>query len=1087
MILEDDMFLFNNKNSAVRAFLILITFALPGMSQTLSWGGETELFSGTEQDTLTIHVSEIQLVPVEIEGATYAIPQIPNANYLMDKGRPSIPFINGSYLLKDTDRIILKIRTVKTREINLETLGYAGVVPSKGALERNIDPAKVLWTFDPKIYDTETVFPERDVELEHPFITGPLRGQNLRIPLIHWDTATNTLIVIENMTLDIIHQEDSVNPRRNTTKHLSGMFNEMQQRFFLNVPRETPDYAPMVEAGRVLLITYDTFAEENQPLIDWETQVGYPVELTLLSAIPHAGSSPTAQEIKTYIQSIYDEPQGLSWIILVGDYNEIPNLNGVFSQHAPCDACYTQLEGSDQHPDCAISRISAQTETDVTVQVGKFLDYEQNPSTGSASAWYSKAFGIAGDDSGGTPSYQDWERMDFLKDILVSPNFHYNEFTEIYHGSASVTQVMNAVDDGRGLGLYIGHGGETYWVTTGFAVTDVNDLANNEMLPVVWDVACVNGAFHRSGGDCFSESWLKKAGGGAISFEAATTNESWVPPCDAQRGILDAFRFGWAFTTGGQHFYGKETCFGINGDTPGSEGNKFMEQSTLFGNCLLWPRTKEPVIPDEPVDFISAGGVASLTVKVAGNALNQANSAIVNFYTKSGSTITQCGSGLINSSGVVTAQITGTPTHCHIHGMNLVPTEFELSARPLGTVSFNATAYACNATVTVKVSDSNIPGTSPATIDQITVNVKNGATVFPLTLTENLPDSNMFNAAFILGTDLTGVHGDTLTVEYTDADDGAGNLNQLRTDSSSLDCQGPVITDVQTVATEQTITIQFNTDEPGTSTIRYGTSTPLTELLEEASLVQGQHSVVLTGLTPCTRYYVEVESTDHFGNTGQEPAGDIPHQVDTNGWAAFMDEPMDTDPNWTISNGTNSNGWAFGVPTGQGGATGEADPTAGYTGDNVYGVNLSGDYDSGLSLDELTLTTPEVNISEGNTLFLRYRRWLGVESSSYDHARVQVSIDGGAFQTIWENGASMSDGAWVEMNHDLTSIAAGHDTIQVRWTMGSSDGSVVYCGWNLDDVFLEGAVPCTIQDPDHIFKAEFETGDCSEWDALYSE
>ncbi len=45
---------------------------------------------------------------------------------------------------------------------------------------------------------------------------------------------------------------------------------------------------------------------------------------------------------------------------------------------------------------------------------------------------------------------------------------------------------------------------------------------------------------------------------------------------------------------------------------------------------------------------------------------------------------------------------------------------------------------------------------------------------------------------------------------------------------------------------------------------------------------------------------------------------------------------MDTNPGWTTEGD-----WAFGKPTGGGGGFGNPDPTSGYTGDNVYGYNLS--------------------------------------------------------------------------------------------------------------------------------------------------
>ena len=46
----------------------------------------------------------------------------------------------------------------------------------------------------------------------------------------------------------------------------------------------------------------------------------------------------------------------------------------------------------------------------MTVQVDKILHYEQQPDTGAAGEWYDRVFGVASNDSGGSPSYHDWER-----------------------------------------------------------------------------------------------------------------------------------------------------------------------------------------------------------------------------------------------------------------------------------------------------------------------------------------------------------------------------------------------------------------------------------------------------------------------------------------------------------------------------------------------------------------------------------------------------------------------------------------------------------------------------------------------------
>ncbi|MGD8439681.1 MAG: C25 family cysteine peptidase, partial [Holophagae bacterium] len=753
----------------MRTFSRLVAVGVVGVaSWSLAWGGEViglaptvtgvELETG-ESEVLHLSVSEVTLDRISIDGADWAVVRTPDSHNLVLRGLPSLPRLTGEYLLDRTGGIELELLDRRVREIDLDSYGLAGVAPSKGHFDRGTDPATVPWIFDDKVYGGTSAFPFDDADVGVPFIAGPVRGQSLQLPIAFWRPDTNVLTVVEEARFRIVHRTDADNPRLGPNRPLTGLFDGPARLNAVNYDTTRTRYTPFVETGRLLILADDDFVDEVQPLADWQTLVGYP---TLLVPVSTAGS--TAAQIKSYIQSLYDSPGGLTWIILVGDSDQIPSLTGV-NEGATCDPCYTKLEGADNRPDAAISRISAQTEADVTVQVDKILDYDRFPDTGSAGAWYGKGFGVAGDDTGGTPSYADWERVEFLRDDLIAPAYNFTEFDQLYH-SPSASQVGASINDGRSLGLYIGHGGETYWVTSGFSVTDINNmLTNADTLPVIWSVACVNGRFDRSGGDCFGEAWLKKDGGGAVSFEGATTNESWVPPCDAQRGVVDSLRLETAFTTGGQHVNGKLYCMDINGDSNSSEGTRFMEQSTLFGSVTLWPRTLPAVAPDEPDDFTSDGGTASLTVKVGGAPLAKAGGAIVSFYDDAGG-INVVGSGLIDANGVVTATVTGDPTHCHIHGQNLVPASFELAARPEGRVSLDASVYACSSTVTVRVVDSNVPGSGPGTVDTTTAELAGGGSTHVVTLTETAADRSVYTGSAVLGSDLVVGHGDTLVATY---------------------------------------------------------------------------------------------------------------------------------------------------------------------------------------------------------------------------------------------------------------------------------------------------------------------------------
>jgi hypothetical protein len=1022
--------------------------------------------------TLTVTVHELALDPLHIDGEQWAVVRVPGAHNLMEYGRPSLPFLVTEYLLGARDGITLELIDAATREIDLAARGFVGVAPSKGHFNRNVDPESIPWRFDERIYGSDVPFPRADVWVDEPAIAGPLRGQAVRTPVVRWRPASNRLEVVEQARYRVVRLDEAVNPRLGRQPALTGLFDQVARQRAVNYELR---YVPFVEAGRLLILAHDDYLDEVAPLAAWETLVGYPTVVTPVSTV-----GATAAQIQAYIQSLYDAPEGLTWIILVGDYQHIPNAIGANPDRAPCDPCYTKLEGNDHRPDAAISRISALSEAEVTTQVNKILTYEQYPDTGGAGTWYTAGFGVAGDDTGGT-GLADWQRMDLLRDDLLEPAYTYTEFDQIYHDHASSSQVTASVNAGKSLGLYIGHGWSGGWSTTGFSSSDANALINDDMLPVIWSVACNNGQFHNVN-ECFAEAWLRNDSGGAVSFEGATTSESWVPPCNAQRGIIDALRQHVAFTTGGQHVNGKLHCMDIDGDSTSSEGTKFMEQSTLFGSCVMWPRTVEPQIPDEPDDFMVAGGVATLTVTVGGAPLAHANGAIVSFFARDGQSITPLGSGLIDANGVVSATVSGDPTHCHVHGLNLVPQEFELAASADGRVSFDAGTYSCDDTVAVRLADANIPGTSPITVDTVELPVTDGTETHTVTLTEVEADRNIFTGSFVLGSDLQVEHGDTVTVTYVDANDGHGGTGVTKTDTASIDCQGPVISGLDTVATSHSITVRFVTDEPSTTRVVYGQIAPPTTVVEDTALVT-EHEITIDGLQPCMVYFLAAGGDDAQGNTTLDDNAGAYYEVPTSGWQVFLAESLDSDPGWQIDNGSHSAmGWAFGVPTGQGqDGYGGPDPTSGYTGPNVYGVNLNGDQPPNLGHDELQLITPVLDLSVATEAQLRFRRWLGVEDDDWDNARIQVSIDGGAtWTTAWENGSShIDDQDWIEQ---VVELPAGESTVQVRWTMGTTDSSWNFCGWNVDDVVIEGAVPCTPVQV--LFGDGFETGDCTVWSNL---
>ncbi len=186
-----------------------------------------------------------------------------------------------------------------------------------------------------------------------------------------------------------------------------------------------------------------------------------------------------------------------------------------------------------------------------------------------------------------------------------------------------------------------------------------------------------------------------------------------------------------------------------------------------------------------------------------------------------------------------------------------------------------------------------------------------------------------------------------------------------------------------------------------------------------------------------------VNTTSHQGDTSRTVTlhVGVPHVVYS--WN------LDTNPGWTTQDL-----WAWGHPTGGGGQYGNPDPTGGHTGSNVYGYNLNGDYQN--NLPERHLTSTAIDCSDLSMVSLRFWRWLNVEQPLYDHAYVRVSNNGTTWTTIWQNSTQITDSSWNYQQFDISAYADHQPTVYLRWTMGTTDSSWQFSGWNIDDVEIWG-------------------------------
>ncbi|MEN8165387.1 MAG: C25 family cysteine peptidase, partial [Acidobacteriota bacterium] len=766
------------------------------------------------------------------------------------------------------------------------------------------------------------------------------------------------------------------------------------------------------------------------------------------------------------------------YILMIGDSPDVLATYTTGNAGGGADLLYVQMD-ADLYPDMMISRWPIDDSTELINMRDKILHYEHP--TAANSAWLNRALFLAGDDyiPNGVTTHED------VRAELLDPPPNSAE-TEQWWGDTENPTTADLIADlntGRAWAVYSAHSGPSGWSgDPPLSSGDMPNFGNTYMYPIAHGHSCSSNEWENYD-DVFGEAAVIQPSKGFVSYWGGSNSTYWDGDDWLEKGFFDSLvEADMADNTGAWdgHFSNVAACYAglteVSLRGGGGAGETYYwEIYNLNGDPTLDPFTRQPTA-------INVGAPAALGPIAIDNftvtVVDASAGAVPGALVAASQDGTLLGAGYTDGTGTaifhIDAPAAGTPVLVRVTGHNLLPTDESVmvGADADGVVTLNAMLYPCSAVAVIDVFDANASG--PFSVNLQT----SGANSIAVSMTDAGDITGHFQGSADLGVDLIVADGDTLSAIYDDLDNGTGSP-ETKTVTAAIDCAGPVISNVQLTVGEGSMTVTFDTDEPSTTVVKYGTTTPPGTVISSDALVTS-HVVEIEGLDPCTVYFVQLASDDALGNHTVDNNGGAFYSAETSGWQAFFSEDFSGDPGWAIDNGGNGNGWAFGVPQGGGGQYGGPDPTAGFTGDNVYGVNLAGDYDNSLSTDQLKLTTPAIDCGAATSVFLSFRRWLGVESPTFDHARVQVSVDGGSsWPTVWENTSSIEESAWSEQTIDLTSVAAGQPDVRIRWTQGETDSSWQYCGWNIDDVVVEGAAPCGQSST--LFLDGFETGDCSNW------
>ena len=536
--------------------------------------------SNIETTVLEYRVGSFATESVTIGGEAFQLVELEGESPILEKGSPQLPDIRRSIVIPDDAE--MSVRVVASHYTDFPDFAVA---PSKGVLTRDIDPATVPYTFSPA-YDSDEWYPAELAYTVGPYVMRDVRGVVVVVNPFRYSPSTRTLRVYDRVVVEVSRSGPGrVNVLSERPARLSTEFRKIYERHFLNFDWGTRSRYPSVEeAGSMLVICYDDpgFLSAMQPLVDWKNQMGVPCEMVTTT---EAGG--TAAAIDAYITQYYND-NGMTYVLLVGDAAEVPTLTAAGGSSDPSYATITP----DMYPDIFVGRFSAQTVSQVQTQVLRTIEYEKLPQAGAD--WYHKGMGVASDQGPGDDGEYDYQHVDNIRDDLLA--FTYTDVDQIYDPTGTASMVSSGLNEGRGIINYTGHGSTASWGSTGFSVSHVNALTNDNMLPFIISVACVNGQFTYP--TCFAEAWLRATDGleptGAIGTYMSSINQSWNPPMDAQDEINDLL-VGTAASGVKRTFGG--LCYNGSGhmmDEYGTDGEDMFLTWHIFGDPSLRVRTDTP-------------------------------------------------------------------------------------------------------------------------------------------------------------------------------------------------------------------------------------------------------------------------------------------------------------------------------------------------------------------------------------------------------------------------------------------------------------------------------------------------------------
>jgi hypothetical protein len=483
----------------------------------------TVLHDDQNSTVLKIEVSGFEVSEFSAEGKSYQSIELLTDIVTTQAGSPEVPYIAKMLAIPDRGGVTAEV--VEMGEVQ-KFFGYT-LPPARPSWQEGAPEPKYIE--NEAAYRSMAVYPGTFSVVDEPVVFRDFRVARVSIHPLRYVAETKEVQAVSSITVRVRYGGgNGNNPKTAMKRAIAPSFGSVYRSSLINYESVLSREFGGLETGRevLLCIVPDTFATTFKPYAEWKNKTGTYVKVTKFSEIGANSSNPDI--IKNYVGQCYHSWQyPPTYVLLVGDNGQVPK-KAADGQSFANEDYFVEIDGNDIFPEMYIGRFTHDLNSTYGLQtiINKLIKYERNPYRANQS-WFKRSVVCANNAYYTQPDTKRWVSA-VMRD---NGGFTVDTLLNNWNGPCvhNLTEVINAVNNGRSFLNYRGEGSSSGWWAScyPFGTSDVSSVNNGEMFTFVTSIGCGVAMFDASGGNCFGEQWMELGSPTASRGSCAFVGPTW--------------------------------------------------------------------------------------------------------------------------------------------------------------------------------------------------------------------------------------------------------------------------------------------------------------------------------------------------------------------------------------------------------------------------------------------------------------------------------------------------------------------------------------------------------------------------------